>query len=579
LTQHRLTPSQEKVVFNWTLQGDYAVHGADFKAFRELWNMGLAEAKGHPTKMGLTASSRTQVGPEVVRAVLSEGRPWLPEDLQEKLVTEHGAKYRVAAKHAPSFPNPSDEWEPTNVTMWQRVLDMAKGEAGDYTSGGKTIKTPNNGAGFRSWPSPNGVAWAVKQYNGLGGAWRAKKAKTQNFAKLEALIKDMTGPMSHLDSYWARDKDSAKLDQYAKELGQAAKALYDGSDIIFENVERQAKFKKIKLGRRLANFRKLVKAYTKVRTYEDAKEVLDKHATKSKRAYDKLREYGMEALSILSHFDSEIAQTIKVEDYSVTLVNTGQVEWTPKDVAKLQELLKKANQLLNKAGVGKATGGRVFAFPTGKLTGATSSPNAEASYNIPSDTMKVAIKGPFKEVLHAIVHELGHRVYYKALGGQGRLAWEQFFGDNVQAPDLDSIMRKWDKWRAKDDHWSTKYGKWLGFFLSHLRETGDSDTAMWLNLIAGKWDINEDLNPMTGAPRRKDAVPGYDQIMAKKDQIKVFLYPVSAYSGKDASELFAEVFGYMLVDGPGKVPEIVRDAFGRAVPSVKTAAEDEREVA
>lgn len=95
---HRLTPGQEKVVFNWTLLGDYAVHGADFKAFRQLWDMGLAEVKPHPTKMGLTDEGRRQVGPEVVRSVLSEGRPWLPEDLQEKLTKEHGGKYRVAAE-------------------------------------------------------------------------------------------------------------------------------------------------------------------------------------------------------------------------------------------------------------------------------------------------------------------------------------------------------------------------------------------------------------------------------------------------------------------------------------------------
>jgi hypothetical protein len=110
--------------------------------------------------------------------------------------------------------------------------------------------------------------------------------------------------------------------------------------------------------------------------------------------------------------------------------------------------------------------------------------------------------------------------------------------------------------------------------MSHLRSKGDDDTLMWLNLIAHNFNIQENIDSMTGSPK-KGAVTGYDQIKAKWNEIKVFLYPVSAYSGKDAQELFAETLGYLLVDGPGRVPEILRDAFSRAVPKIKMAKEAE----
>jgi hypothetical protein len=43
------------------------------------------------------------------------------------------------------------------------------------TVGGRTIHAPNRGIGFRHWPNPRGIAWAVKQYKGFGGKWRPRK--------------------------------------------------------------------------------------------------------------------------------------------------------------------------------------------------------------------------------------------------------------------------------------------------------------------------------------------------------------------------------------------------------------------
>jgi hypothetical protein len=70
----------------------------------------------------------------------------------------------------PSFPHLSDEYEPTNATLWDKVLDVARGDAEELTIGDRTIHKPD---GF-VWPSPPASAWAVKQYKGFGGNWKRK---------------------------------------------------------------------------------------------------------------------------------------------------------------------------------------------------------------------------------------------------------------------------------------------------------------------------------------------------------------------------------------------------------------------
>lgn len=82
------------------------------------------------------------------------------------------------AKKAPSFPNLTDEYEPTNPTLWEKVKQVARGDKEDLTLGSRTITKPS---GY-TWPSPPASAWAVKQYNGFGGGWR----KTSHWRILEA---------------------------------------------------------------------------------------------------------------------------------------------------------------------------------------------------------------------------------------------------------------------------------------------------------------------------------------------------------------------------------------------------------
>lgn len=73
---------------------------------------------------------------------------------------------------APSFPHLTDEHVPTNSPLWDKVLEVARGDVPEMTVGDRTITAPSGYV----WPSPPASAWAVKQYNGFGGGWRKRAA-------------------------------------------------------------------------------------------------------------------------------------------------------------------------------------------------------------------------------------------------------------------------------------------------------------------------------------------------------------------------------------------------------------------
>lgn len=87
------------------------------------------------------------------------------------------AEDKEGAASRPSVPYMTDEYEPTNPSLWEKVLQVARGELRELTMGTRTIHAPNGGQGFHPWPNPNGSAWAVKQFNGFGGNWKLRKKK------------------------------------------------------------------------------------------------------------------------------------------------------------------------------------------------------------------------------------------------------------------------------------------------------------------------------------------------------------------------------------------------------------------
>lgn len=95
----------------------------------------------------------------------------------------------TATQNAPSKPYLTDEWEPTDERLWLRVLQVAKGRKREMTrmgpDGPRVIHAPNKGRGFRHWPNPKAVAWAVKQYNGYGGRWKGEGEESTKAASAD----------------------------------------------------------------------------------------------------------------------------------------------------------------------------------------------------------------------------------------------------------------------------------------------------------------------------------------------------------------------------------------------------------
>jgi len=66
------------------------------------------------------------------------------------------------------------ENEPTNPKLWAKVQKLTKGEVGSITHNGKTVDGPNDGKGFKKFPSAYANGWAAKIYKDLGGGWKKK---------------------------------------------------------------------------------------------------------------------------------------------------------------------------------------------------------------------------------------------------------------------------------------------------------------------------------------------------------------------------------------------------------------------
>jgi hypothetical protein len=115
------------------------------------------------------------------------GLRWAEETSPSALTWREDAA-KTAVKTAPSEPYPTDEYGATNRHLWEACLDVASGEKREYTQSDRTIHSPNDGRGYRNMPAnPNGIAWAVKQYNGFGGAWKPNREASELPAELRVL--------------------------------------------------------------------------------------------------------------------------------------------------------------------------------------------------------------------------------------------------------------------------------------------------------------------------------------------------------------------------------------------------------
>jgi len=387
---------------------------------------------------------------------------------------------------------------------------------------------------------------------------------TEDFERLEGLFKAVEDPLleaSRILSPWQKfrgDKEAIRA-----KLALAAQAVVDNLEFHFERESQGKAFQK-GVGRKVTNVRKLYKAWAGASTWDELEAVLRKQRTKSKEPWHKHIAARDLILGAIRYFDREIEDHLTVDKFKVVLISHPRADWDDEAVGKVQWILGSIGKLLDRKGFGMLAQGTVMATPGMSVQGSTL-----ASYNVGTHVMHLAVGGDERAVRKTMIHELGHAYYFEYLPGQGRAGWEQFFGDNVGDPDVEGIIRAWEQFAASaTDYEDKKYGRFTPYFYKHIKKTAPG-MAMWVQLLVEQLDIKE---PQSMYGFKRNAVPGLDQLIAKKGEAKVFLHPVTAYSGTSPEELYAETFAYLLTQGPGRIPPLVLDVFKRATPQARGAS-------
>jgi hypothetical protein len=395
---------------------------------------------------------------------------------------------------------------------------------------------------------------------------------TQNVDIMKKLIEAVAEPLNeasrNVHSWQREDKDTSHLDTIARELSRAAKNLLDVMLMLSTENERTARILKT-FEAKLRNFRKMLQEYIGKETWEELKPIIAKQGTKTEWPSQKFGKYRDLLLGILKATDTEVEGTVRVGPFNVALINTSNGgEWDAARLEALRSVVTDAIRALTRIGLGDVAYGTLKAYPTSRLPASVSS--GFAVYNITRDDIGVSIDmGDVDETYRALVHELGHRAYFQYVEGRGRTAWAEFFESAQGAPDVDSIIHAWEDYVANSDKYDS--AEFTPYFAQYLKKTGKTDLLMWLEILVRKLGIKDDLDAYGRPKKTKGNTPGLAQLKARKGEAKAFLYPVTAYSATNADELFAEVVSHLAVDGPGRIPEIVLDAFKRTLPSAKVA--------
>jgi hypothetical protein len=404
-------------------------------------------------------------------------------------------------------------------------------------------------------------------------ARRFEGRRTEQAERLHALLQSLLDPLAKAERLvpWRDDPGPPpeKGDPFAKRLSDVSKEVLKGLKVTFEDTRKQEKAKHFLT--RLKNLVKMITEWANAPTWAELEPVLKSQRTKSKYVRDKYVEYAQEIEGLVDYFDTEHEGTLTVGPWNVSLFTSSRADWDDEVIGKLKHVLEETTKVLSSMGVGGAAGGTVFAYPTETLPGAAGSHSAYASYRMSQDMMFVSAQGAVDHVLHSLVHESGHRVYFRIMTANARDEWKAFFEAESGPPDVDSIIKAWEAYAAKPDWEAQKYGKYTAYFGSELSRS-DPDMFMWFKMIVDKLPEQDKLDPMTGAPK-KGTKTGLDILIENRSKIRTFLHPVTTYSGKDADEAFAEVFAIWGLHGPGRVPEIVREMFKKVLPRLRSASD------
>jgi hypothetical protein len=396
-------------------------------------------------------------------------------------------------------------------------------------------------------------------------------AKTQNFLRLSAALESIQNALLQV----------LRQDPFSR---KNPRILSDGSANVLRGVIQEAlpylNFQFADPNRQLPpgtaskmrNFRKMLEKLKSASSGAELGLFLAEMEGKTTDAWKKFLEYRDLALAIVDHLDEEYLPSVSIAGYTIQPFNTGRGNWTDEDWATLRYVLQEGTRLLKANGLERYARGAVLAYPTQHLPASAGPGGALAAYRRTDDLMWIAAGGDPKRVLQSFIHETGHRVYWKFIGSVGWKAWDEYFEKDTGAPDVDAVLRAWENWLTQptDSYGKNRSynGRFFIVWMQHLLRTGQHEMAMWSEIIAQKAEVDEKVDPYTGDPK-KNQTPGLDVIYAKKNEIRAFLTPVTAYSATEAGELFAEAFAHYIVKGPQRLHPKLRAELRKALPMLK----------
>lgn len=401
---------------------------------------------------------------------------------------------------------------------------------------------------------------------------------TEQSRRLEAAVGEFGDALrsaSRALEGWRKREPEEGREAVVRKLQTAGKALYDMLSIEVEDPYTEARIKKYL--RRAKNLRKMVGKLMGVKSWEDLEEVMASLSSKSKSTWQKWYEYSNEVTSLIRTFDVEVEGTLDVAGFHLVLYRMGLAKWDPETIARLKWVMAEAAKLLKKRGLGALVYGNVYVFPGARIPGTS---GGMAWYRKSDDAMTVAagsnwfIKKSPRRVLQTVIHELGHRAYYRLMGTRSREAWVEFFDlMSGSPPNLDTMISRWEHFVSKaDDAKEERRRRHFDLYYRGLKKHHPEE-AEWLLIVVQSLGLRNDekYDSYHGFPT-KSSKAALDQLLARKGEVSVFLEPVTAYSATNPSELFAEVFAHYILHGPRTISDVVRAAFLRALPMLKSGS-------
>lgn len=136
---------------------------------------------------------------------------------------------KVTRVDPPTKKTSSSENEPTNQKLWDKVVRLTKGEVKSISHNGRTVEGPNEGAGFKIYPSAYANGWAARVYKDLGGGWR--KGKKADFDGSYMMIQHLTALVDQSDYLLGIVTEDAAIPDWAETqiiwAATSLKAAYD----------------------------------------------------------------------------------------------------------------------------------------------------------------------------------------------------------------------------------------------------------------------------------------------------------------------------------------------------------------